>query len=249
MRKRDLPPEGITRRTFMKGAAAAGTAGFLGVGVYGTIRSLQSPPLSIQGETLDTFLYVRPEGALVPVWYSNLYGEEARLSHFDIDRGANVLWKVVVDSEGQIVPFTGYPGLILRMDDSVLEFPEGYARDDFVLNGLYASFNCCPHACCRPGYQLIPRTRYKIDPGYETIYCPCHDSQYNPRRIVRSNHPLPPDASGAEYLGVFKEPGLGPADRGMPLIPLELEGDRLVGVARDESWYQYLDFKRAKIPE
>ncbi len=249
MRKRDIPPEGITRRSFLKGAAAAGTVGFLGVGLYGTIRSLQSPPLTVQGEVLDTFVYVKPEGALLPTWYEDFFGEEARLSHFGVERGANVLWKVVVDSNGQIVPFTGFPGLLLRMDDDGLEFPEGLPRDDFVINGLYAAFNCCPHACCRPGFQLIPRSSYKVDPGYETIYCPCHDSQYNPRRLVKSTHPPPPDASGAEYVGVYKEPGLGPADRGMPVIPLELEGDKLVGVAKDQEWYRYLDFKRSIVPE
>ncbi len=249
MPRRGIPEDGITRRTFLKGASIAGGAALAGVGVYGTVRSLVSPPVTVQGTVQDTFIYVRPEGALLPIWYDGLFGEEARLSHFDVERGANVLWKVVIDGDGQIVPFTGFPGLILRMEEDVLEFPEGFPRDDYVLNGLYAIFNCCPHACCRPGFQLIPRTSYLIDPGYETVYCPCHDSQYNPRRLEKSAHPPPPDASGAEYVGIYKEPGLGPADRGMPLIPLELEGDKLVGVAKNESWYQYLDFKRRVIPE
>ncbi len=249
MRKRGIPEEGITRRTFLKGAVAAGTAGFLGVATYGTVKSLLSPEVKVRGEVLDSFVYVKPEGAALPIWFESIVGREARISHFQPGRGANVLWKAVIDEEGQIVPFTGFPGLLVQMEEEAVEFPEGYPRDDYIVQGLCAVFNCCTHACCRPGWQLIPRSAYKVDPGYDTIYCVCHDSQYNPARITRYKHTPPPEASGAEYLGIYKEPGLGPADRGMPLIPLELEGDKLVGVVRNQDWYRYLDFKSRIIPE
>jgi Rieske Fe-S protein len=249
MRRRGIPEEGMTRRSFLKGALAAGTAGFLGVAGFTTVQSLISPEVKVKGQVLDTFIYINPEGARLPIWFEDLIGEEAKITHFKPGRGANVLWKAVIDEEGQIVPFTGFPGLLIQLNEEELEFPQGYSMDEFVVEGLYAIFNCCTHACCRPGWQLIPRSAYKVDPGYDTVYCVCHDSQYNPRRIFKYRHPPPPDASGAEYIGIYKEPGLGPADRGMPLIPIELDGNKIVGISRDQNWYRYLDFKSRIIPE
>lgn len=242
--------EGITRRSFLKGAVGAGTAGFLGVATYGTVRSLFSPERKLQGDVLDTFVYANPQGAALPIWYreEGLVNTEARLSQFEVGKGANVVWKAIRDSRGNIIP-TGLPGLLIRMDEDTLDFPQGYPRDDFVKGGLFAVFNCCTHACCRPSWKLLSRSAYLEDPGYDNVYCPCHDSQYNPRRLFKYRHPAPPTASGAEYLGIYKEPGLGPADRGMPLIPLELEGDKIVGTVKNVGWYQYLDFKKTVISE
>ncbi|MFQ5837390.1 MAG: hypothetical protein ACE5HJ_01240 [Thermoplasmata archaeon] len=255
MRKRGIPEEGITRRSFLKGAVATGTAGFLGVAAFGTLRSLMSPEIELKGEVRDTFMYLNPERARLPVWYENLIGEDARLSHFEPGMGANVLWKRIVDEEGSIVPGSGFPAILIQMEEDELEFPEGYSRDEFVIEGLYSIFNCCTHACCPPGWKLIPVSDYKTvdpeNPDRDNIYCVCHDSQYNPRRVAEYQHPSPPDASGAEYIGVYKVPGVGPADRGMPLIPLALDtdGDRIVGVAKNQDWYRYLLYKDAAMPE
>ncbi len=241
--------EGImSRRNFLRGAAAAGTAGFLGVAGYGTVASLLSPERPVAGEVLDSFVYVRPQGVPTPTWYEvqDLVTREARLSHFDVGQGANVVWRPLRDQRGNIIP-VGLPGLLIRLEEEELSFPAGYNRDEFTKSGLIAVFNCCTHACCRPGWQLIGRNAYKVDLGYDNIYCPCHDSQYNPRRFTEYQHDPPPLASGATFLGVHKEPGVGPAPRGMPLIPLELDGDRLVGVVKDPEWYHFLDFKAFRL--
>jgi Rieske Fe-S protein len=248
MKKRGIPEEGVSRRSFLKGAFAAGTAGLLGATAYGTLRSLISPPFKPVGDVTDSFVYIMPERAELPIWYEDLIGEEALVDHFDPGMGAGVSWKRVVDEEGSLV-FPGFPALLLRMEEETLTFPEEYPRDDFVVDGIYAVFNCCTHACCPPGWQLIPREKYTVDPGFETVYCQCHFSQYDPRKIEKYTHPPPPEASGAEYIGISKIPGLGPADRGMPLIKVGLEGRKLVGQAADVEWYRYLAWRNVNVPE
>lgn len=249
MKRRGLEEEeeGVTRRSFLKGAAAVGTAGFLGAATVGTVGSLIGPDEVLQGELLDTFVYVTPPGAILPQWFveQGLSGQEARMNHFIPGRGASVLWKSVRTGEGSIRG--GFPALLIQWDDAELEFPAGFARDEFVTQGLYAVFNCCTHLCCRPGWQLIPRSAYRDDLGRENVVCTCHWSQYNPRRLAEYQHPPPPTATGAKYVGIFRE--LSPAPRGMPLIPLQLDGDKIVGVAKNPSWYLYHDFKDRPVPE
>ncbi len=188
-----------------------------------------------QGNDLDTFVY-EPPSTTLPVWYveEGLVGEEALLSHFQPGRGAAVAWRA------------GFPTLLLMMDEKDLQFPEGYAKDDFVIQGLYAVFNCCTHMCCQTGWHFVPRESQRKDLGYDTLYCPGHSSQYDPRRLAEYQHPggLFGGGEGATYLGIYKVPKVGPAKRGMPLIPLELDGDRIVGRLKDPDWYRYKKFKR-----
>lgn len=252
MRRRGLEEEekpGLTRRSFLRGAVAAGSIGFIGAAGFGTVVSLLSPPTTCRGELLNSFLYINPEGSKLPVWYveEGLVGEEARITHFQPGRAANVIWKATISDDGAIA--CGFSALLIQMDPGELVLPDdpAFNPDEFVLGGLYAIFNCCTHACCRPGWQLIPREQYLKDLGHDNIYCVCHDSQYDPRMISKYRHPPPPDASGAEYFGVHKD-AAGPAPRGMPLIPLELEGNKIIGRVKDQAWYQYLDNKSKTIP-
>lgn len=246
MKSRGIEEEeaGLNRRGFLKGAAVAGLAGFFGAAAFGTVRSLIAPEVAVEGELLDTFVYIRPDGARLDQWYveEDLVFEEVRLSHFDVFQGAPVLWRAIRDAEGRVIP-VGFPGLIVRWDEEELTFPDGYDRDMFVIEGLYAVFNCCTHACCKPGWQLMPRSSQDRDLGRDTVYCACHFSQYDPRIIDVYRHPGPPESTGATYIGIHKIPGVGPADRGMPLVPIELDGDKVVGRARNPEWYLYLDHK------
>lgn len=197
-----------------------------------------------QREVMDTFVFEEPR-ASGPVWYveEGLVGKEARLDHFRPGRGAAVAWRAEVEN-GKRKPDTGLPALLLMMEGDTLEFPKGHTKDDFVIDGLYAVFNCCTHMCCQPGWRFLPREEYRQDLGYDTVYCPCHASQYDPRRISPYQHPPRPRGEGAEYLGIFKVPRVGPANRGMPLIPIELEGEKIVGRLRNPSWYRYQKFRR-----
>ncbi|MEE9173639.1 MAG: hypothetical protein V3U30_01525 [Thermoplasmata archaeon] len=252
MRQRGLEEEekpGLTRRSFLRGAVAAGSIGFIGAAGFGTVVSLLSPPTECRGEILSSFLYINPEGAQLPVWFveQGLVGQEARITDFQPGRGANVIWKATISEDGQIA--CGFSAQLIQMDPAELSLPDDpdFNPGEFVLGGLYALFNCCTHACCRPGWRLIPRSQYRDDLGHETIYCVCHDSQYNPRMISKYQHPPPPDASGAEYFGIHKDVA-GPAPRGMPLIPLELDGTKIIGRVKNQAWYQYLDSKNKTIP-
>lgn len=194
---------------------------------------------------MDAFIYEQPRAA-IPVWYveEGLVGQEALLSHFLPGRGAAVAWRAEAQN-GDAKPGTGLPALLLMMEEKGLQFPKGYAKDDFVIQGLYAIFNCCTHMCCQTGWQFLPREKQRADLGYDTLYCPCHSSQYDPRRLERYQHPGGFRSEGAEYLGIYKVPKVGPANRGMPLIPIELEGDRIVGRLKDPDWYRYKKFKRS----
>ncbi|MEE9182563.1 MAG: hypothetical protein V3U33_08365 [candidate division NC10 bacterium] len=200
-----------------------------------------------QRNVLDSFVYEEPRAPLA-VWYveEGLIGQEALLSHFKPGRGAAVAWRMEAQ-DGDPRPGTGVPALLLMMEENALEFPKGYVREDFVIQGLYAVFNCCTHLCCQPGWQFLPRERQRADLGYDTVYCPCHASQYDPRRLEQYRHPGGLRAEGAEYLGIYKVPEVGPASRGMPLIPLERDGDRIVGRLKDPDWYRYQKFRRRNL--
>lgn len=232
---------GIDRRTLLKLGLAAGAGAAAGTGTFAVLRAL-TVPSDRRLERRDTFEYLDPsQGAELPVWYvdEGLVGRQAQASDFEPGRGANVVWRKTVNARGEL-EFPGFPALLIRMTYEELEFPEGWPREDYVVDGLYAVFNCCTHACCAAGYKLIPRAQYLTDPGFDTVYCRCHATHYDPKKIVVDAHPDPPEGSGATYLGVHWIPGLGPGDRAMPLIPIEVEGDVVRGRMDHPEWYQYL---------
>lgn len=233
--------QGISRRSLLKAGLAVGAVGVAGLGGYLLFRTLQAPP-PFRGRP-DSFVYVTPTGAQLPAWWveGDLVGREARLSHFSANQGANVLWLALRDEEGDPITDQGLPALLMRMDPEALEFPAGYVRARFVVEGLYAVFNCCTHACCRPTWQLSPRELQPDNPGYDTLYCPCHDGHFHPSVVEEYVHPEPPQASGARYVGVKSV--AGPVPRGMPLIPLEVVEDVVLGRMEDPAWYAYLDFR------
>lgn len=235
--------EGISRRGFVKGALVIGAAGAALAGGAASLTTLAGDP---RPEVQETFLYVNVEGARRTPWWVDrgLVGKRARISHFREGDGANVLWRWHVDANRDVA--VGVSALLMRVDDAQLAFPSGYAKEDFVVGGLYAIFNCCTHACCRPGWQLVPRSEYGHDLGYDTIFCVCHCAQFHPTRIGVYTHPEPPDGSGATYIGVANV--AGPANRGMPLIPTEVQEDVILGRIKDPDWYRYLDTMRHPLP-
>ncbi len=59
LKRRGLEEEeqpGLTRRSFLRGAIAAGSIGFIGAAGFGTVVSLISPPTTCRGEILSSFL-------------------------------------------------------------------------------------------------------------------------------------------------------------------------------------------------
>ncbi len=243
MSQGDEAKKGITRRGFVKGVIAAGAASVVAVGGYTALRTLTPEALPTPQET---FLYLNPEGARIPVWVveQGLVGEEARLSHFREGDGAIVLWRWHLDEGGRVAG--GLSTLLMRVAETEMEFPADYPIEEFLVDGLYAVFNCCTHACCRASWQLIRRTEYRRDHGFDTIYCACHNAQYHPTRVGVFTHPGAPMGSGARYIGVVHLSG--PVNRGMPLIPIEVQEDVLVGKLREPDWYRYLDTMTRHLP-
>lgn len=255
MPERERAGDGVSRRGFIRVALTSGFAGLVGVAGYGSLRSLIAE-IECLGEPSLAFSYINPAGAELPVWYDDMIGEDALLSHFtEPGMGAHVMWMTI--REGSQI-HCGIPALLIRQGEEELRFPETFPRERFVIDGLYAVFNVCTHAGCRPTWQLLPQGRYaEFDPdrqlyadegGRELVYCVCHNSVYDPAAIEVYQHPPPPDASGALYLGIARLEG-SPASRGMPLIPLELEGERLIGRLEDPAWYMYLDYKDGVKPK
>ena len=76
-----------------------------------------------------------------------------------------------------------------------------------------------------------------------TVYCPCPHAYFDPHVVRVFRLPSPPEASGATYIGIYMEPGTGPVERGMPLIPIGLTVDKVVGKLRYPDWYRYLLYK------
>ncbi|MFQ5872030.1 MAG: hypothetical protein ACE5IB_07720 [Candidatus Geothermarchaeales archaeon] len=233
---------GISRRTLLKVAALAAGAGFVGGSIPALMAYLaRSPPLDVQ----DTFVYeatnVRSGDVQLTQWYEDLVGQEARFSDFGPGIGANVVWKLPREKKSASLTWDP-PALLIQVNEEDLEFPPRYSRTEFVIDGLYAIFNVCTFEGCETYWKLISRSQYLMDPGYDAIHCQCHSSSWNPLRIAEYRHPPPPEGSGERYIGVFKEPGFGPADRGMPLIPIERRGDKIAGRMEDPAWYRYLSY-------
>ena len=82
--------EGISRRGFVKGALALGAAGVAVAGGAASIQTLAGDSPPVAHETHETFLYLNPEGAPLPVWWveRGLVGKKARLGHFQVRQGA-----------------------------------------------------------------------------------------------------------------------------------------------------------------
>ena len=233
---------GITRRTFFaKATAVAGAVGLSAVGGYAALKSLASSGPQVS----EAFLYLNPQGASREAWWvaEGLVGQEARLSHFRPGRGANVLWRTALNEKGSIV--SGLPALLIQVEEESLEFPAAYPREAFVIDGLYAVFNVCPHAGCRTSWKLNP-VKLDLGLGYELVCCPCHYAHFDPYVVRVFRHPSPPEASGADYVGISHV--AGPVDRGMPLISIETRGGTILGTVNNPEWYMYLDHEGGILP-
>lgn len=235
----DSKAQGVSRRTLLKTALLAGAASLVGLGGFATVRTLTYVP---RKTVRETFLYLRMPGDLTPWWEERgLVGQPARWHDFGLDQGANVLWRTVEDADGKVLPGSGFPALLLRVGDDRPKFPEGYPRERFMVSGLYAVFNVCPHAGCRANWKVTPLSDMETHLPYPPICCPCHYAEFDPYAIEEYHHPRPPEGNGARYPGVRVVQG--PAHRGMPLIPLEVVDGLVVGRMRDPEWYAYLDYQ------
>ncbi|HYY47841.1 MAG TPA: hypothetical protein VFA17_04070 [Thermoplasmata archaeon] len=243
--------EGMSRREWVKiglavgGAAAATATGLIAVGPL-LQRPLPAPDLTEQ------IRYTRfPD----PQWWNDREGQPIRVTDFQVWQGATGVWRGVF-IDGKLVSGSGFPVLVIRVkrDDTVFtaprpeeaSLPAGYglyyddpARDIRIV----AVYDRCAHLCCYPGWQVIqnpppPRDYVSDAPTYriyglDPIYCVCHDSQYDPMVLVTDVNPR----NGVRYVGPSRVHG--PSTRAIPIIPLRVADDFLLGGMPDPGWYEY----------
>ncbi len=227
--------EGVSRRTLLK-AIAAGAA--VGVAATVTATRLMPPfPARLAGEG---FVYVRGGDVPNPYGFDDLVGQSARVGHFtEVWSGAPTLWRAARDADGVVVPGTGFPALLLRVDPSLLTRPpEWLPGRDFIDNpAIVAIWDRCTHLCCFPQWHPAPLPPVYQDyeagreprtylAGQDPIWCRCHDAQFDPVTLEWDRHP-------AGTLYVAARWSHGPATRGLPMISIEDRNGEIVGAEFD----------------
>ena len=218
----------MSRRKAVQYMVAAGGVAAVAGSLAGGVVTLFNPVVEAQGALETGFIYsvsaeTKKEGSN---WVVPLDGQLAAASHFkQVEDGAAMLWRAVLDEEGKAAPGTGIPAILLRVDPSQIKTSFDQLFSGIVAPGIIAFMSKCTHACCVPNWRLA-RKELRI------FYCICHDSQYNPLEIVQYTHP-----TGVKYWGAKRI--AGPAPRGIPVIPLQLDGDKIVGRIDAPGWYTY----------
>ena len=219
-------PGQVTRRSAIKSMVVAGTVGVATATTAASMIMLIQPELRVKG-TLDIgFIYKTSAADTKGLWYEELGGLKPKPGDFPGSwEAAATFWRFLRDEEGDPVDGTGIAALLFKVNASEISTEWEELFDYLADNQYMAVMAKCLHACCVPNWK-------NSRPDLNTIYCVCHDSEYDPRRIVPYQHP-----TGAKYWAVHKS--FGPAPRGMPIIPLELDGNEFIGQIRDIGWYVY----------
>ena len=241
---------GWTRREWAKLALAAGAASSV-LAMGGTVAGqLLPPPAKFQGELRQEIYYTKwPR----PTWWDDRQGRPILATDFQEWQGASGVWRGLFVNE-RWVPGTGLAVLVIRVKYDATEFqvstdlvpPRGfsfYHDDPRQRIRLVVFADRCTHLCCPPGWHVItdtvPDRAYRIPPptysvyGQDPIFCICHGSQYDPLLLTTNVHPR----NGVPYLGATHVHG--PTQRALPIVPVRVEGEGLVGGMPDPRWYDY----------
>jgi Rieske Fe-S protein len=141
-------------------------------------------------------------------WQSDLAGERANIDEFSdyktwgndigkagLGKPAMVTWRSQ-DTESTI------PAQILRATEverlqDILTGPAGTWLDAAAEKGAIAWMDKCTHFCCVPTFKGTPQSAQFG--GANAVYCPCHQSIYDPYSIVKRAfvaYPRPEDGGG-----------------------------------------------------
>ena len=109
---------GWTRREWAKLAMAAGAASSIAA-LAGTVSGqLLPPPMKFEGEMREQMYYTKwPTEA----WWNSRQGRVIRVTDFEEWKGASGVWRGLF-LDGQWVPGTGYPVLVIRLKNDTPEF-------------------------------------------------------------------------------------------------------------------------------
>ena len=202
------------------------------------------------------------------LWWNTKAGTPVKVTDFDRDwKGATGVWRGLF-ANNRWVPGTGYPCLVIRIKredryfsfpaeaDMPAKLPPGFSlffddQDLYAGQGgtrIVVLFDRCVHLCCYPGWHVVsnppPDRSYaqyvgdKTVPTYDVfkvdpVYCLCHGSQYDPMVLVVNTN----NKNGARYVGAWRVHG--PAPRALAVIPIQAQGQNLVGGMADPAWYIY----------
>lgn len=98
-----------------------------------------------------------------------------------LGKPAQVTWRSQ-DTEAtipvQVLRSTGVPEMVEQAEGDVATWLEATTEDSFIL-----WLNKCTHFCCTPGYKTTAQAAEFG--GEDAVYCPCHQSVYDPFSVVR----------------------------------------------------------------
>jgi len=116
----------------------------------------------------------------------------------------------------------------------------------FPSENIVMIFARCTHLCCIPGWQLVSNSFTEDswspgggDDGGTKLFCICHSSRFDPTALEMNTNRNRSNGSTFKYAGIRKAGG--PAPVGLPLIPIELNGDVIEGITDYIDWYTYCD--------
>jgi len=224
---------GMDRRTFVKGGLALGTAALAGSLVV-SAKTLMPPRIELEGEVSEGFVFAKGDTPN-PFGFDQYAGKEAKVEHFaETWAGAATLWRALFDVNGEQIPGTGFPVLLIKVDPELFQAPPEWTAADYIADeGIVAIWDRCVHLCCFPQYHLeklpsayqdyeasrVPRTFLA---GKDPIWCRCHNSQYDPVTFVWDVHPN-------KVLFIAANLSHGPATRGLPVVSIKEAGGTIVG--------------------
>ena len=113
-------------------------------------------------------------------------------------------------------------------------------------DNLVMIFGRCTHLCCIPGWQLVSNsftddswTPGGGDDGGTKLFCICHSSRFDPTVLEMNTNRNRANGSTFKYAGILKAGG--PAPVGLPIIPIQMNGDVIEGIVDYLDWYTYCD--------
>ena len=111
---------------------------------------------------------------------------------------------------------------------------------------LVMVFGRCTHLCCIPGWQLVSNSYTEDswtpgggDDGGTKLFCICHSSRFDPTVLEMNTNRNRSNGATFNYAGIRRSGG--PAPVGLPIIPIQLNGDVLEGLTDYVDWYTYCD--------
>ena len=128
-----------------------------------------------------------------------------------------------------------------HFDDLAEADPRLMPSEDLVM-----VFGRCTHLCCIPGWQLVSNsyTEDSWTPGFgydggTKVFCIFHASRFDPTVLEMNTNRNRSNGATFNYAGIRRSGG--PAPVGLPIIPIQLNGDVLEGLTDYVDWYTYCD--------